>query len=156
SGIACAAATFAAPLARPATARTRPVRARPARRAFSTARRSVRRSTRSARGTRGARRSSVAPHGARPDGATNQTVKSRLLLALAVASCAGASPQPPVRPTAAPVAFRLDAIRPERISADVRFLADDALEGRAPGERGYVVASRYVAAELAALGAEAR
>ena len=45
-------------------------------------------------------------------------------------------------------------IRPETISAHVRFLADDLLEGREPGTRGHAIAERFVAAELAALGLE--
>ena len=46
----------------------------------------------------------------------------------------------------------LSAIRPEAISAHVRFLADDLLEGRRSGERGHAIAERYVAARLEALG----
>jgi Zn-dependent M28 family amino/carboxypeptidase len=41
---------------------------------------------------------------------------------------------------------------PERIRADVTFLADDLLEGRGNGSRGYEIASRFVAARFAALG----
>lgn len=43
-----------------------------------------------------------------------------------------------------------DAAR--RIEADVRFLADDLLEGRAAGTRGYDLAAAYVAARYRALG----
>ncbi len=39
-----------------------------------------------------------------------------------------------------------------RIEAHVSFLADDLLEGRAAGSRGFELAARYVAAEFAALG----
>jgi hypothetical protein len=40
------------------------------------------------------------------------------------------------------------------IRAHMTFLADDLLEGRAAGTRGYDLAARYVAAQLAALGLE--
>jgi Zn-dependent M28 family amino/carboxypeptidase len=46
----------------------------------------------------------------------------------------------------------LAAIRAEALSAHVRFLADDALEGRGTGTRGHAIAARYVAAELQAMG----
>lgn len=41
---------------------------------------------------------------------------------------------------------------PERIRADVSFLASDLLEGRNAGERGYDIAALYVAAEFEKLG----
>ncbi len=41
---------------------------------------------------------------------------------------------------------------PERVKADVTFLADDALEGRGTGERGHEIAARYVAAQFALAG----
>jgi hypothetical protein len=46
------------------------------------------------------------------------------------------------------------AIRPEAIRAHMAFLADDLLEGRGNGQRGYTIAARYVAAQLASLGVE--
>src|SRR5262245_24024793 len=46
----------------------------------------------------------------------------------------------------------LRAIRPEAIAAHVRFLADDLLEGRGTGTRGYELAAKYVASEFEALG----
>lgn len=49
-------------------------------------------------------------------------------------------------------AAQLDRIEGERIRAHVRFLADDLLEGRAPGTRGGALAERYIAAQLAAAG----
>ena len=39
-----------------------------------------------------------------------------------------------------------------RIRADVEFLADDLLEGREAGTRGFDVAARYVATQLALMG----
>lgn len=41
---------------------------------------------------------------------------------------------------------------PDRVRADVSFLADDLLEGRNAGTRGYDLAARYVAARFEALG----
>ncbi|HEY2031659.1 MAG TPA: hypothetical protein VGH20_20845 [Myxococcales bacterium] len=46
----------------------------------------------------------------------------------------------------------LKAIRADALSAHVRFLADDLLEGRGTGTRGHAIAARYVAAELQAMG----
>lgn len=43
-------------------------------------------------------------------------------------------------------------IRPEQVRAHVAFLADDALEGRDAGTRGYDIAARYVATQFDALG----
>jgi hypothetical protein len=48
----------------------------------------------------------------------------------------------------------LPAIEPRAIAAHIRFLADDALEGRETGSRGYDVAAQYVAAKLMELGLE--
>lgn len=41
---------------------------------------------------------------------------------------------------------------PERVRADVAFLADDLLEGRGTGTRGFDLAARYVASRFEALG----
>ena len=46
----------------------------------------------------------------------------------------------------------LEAVRPQAISATVRFLADDLLEGRGTGTRGHEIAERYVAAQMQAMG----
>ncbi len=48
----------------------------------------------------------------------------------------------------------LEAVRPQAISAHVRFLSDDLLEGRYSGSPGHAVAERYVIAQLAALGVQ--
>ncbi len=50
------------------------------------------------------------------------------------------------------VAAALAAIQPEAIEAHIRFLADDLLEGRAPGQRGFEIASRYVETQFRTLG----
>jgi Zn-dependent M28 family amino/carboxypeptidase len=44
------------------------------------------------------------------------------------------------------------AIDANRLSAHIRFLSDDLLEGRAPGTRGDEVARQYIAAQYALLG----
>ncbi len=46
------------------------------------------------------------------------------------------------------------AARPEAIRSDLEFLADDLLEGRATGSRGFQLAARFVSARFAALGLE--
>src|SRR6185295_18770302 len=48
----------------------------------------------------------------------------------------------------------LEAIRPPALEAHLRFLADDLLEGRGTGTRGYDIAAGYVASRFAALGLE--
>lgn len=57
--------------------------------------------------------------------------------------------------TTAPAAWATDTeFTPERFRAHVTFLADDLLEGREAGTRGYDLAARYVATRFAALGLE--
>lgn len=48
----------------------------------------------------------------------------------------------------------LASITPDAIERHIRVLADDSLAGRAPGTEGYEGASRYVEAQLSALGLE--
>ncbi len=52
----------------------------------------------------------------------------------------------------APLQAAMSTIRPEAIRAHMAFLADDALEGRGVGTRGYDIAAKYVAAQFEALG----
>lgn len=47
-----------------------------------------------------------------------------------------------------------DAVSPAVLKASLTFLADDALEGRAPGTRGGRLAAKYIAAEFLRLGLE--
>lgn len=47
-----------------------------------------------------------------------------------------------------------DAVAARRIEADLRYLADDLLEGREAGTRGYDLAAGYVASEFRKLGLE--
>jgi Zn-dependent M28 family amino/carboxypeptidase len=51
-----------------------------------------------------------------------------------------------------PTSRTLEGIRPEEVRAHMSFLADDLLEGRETASRGYLVAARYVAAELEGMG----
>jgi len=46
------------------------------------------------------------------------------------------------------------AIRPEAIRADMRFLADDLLEGRRTGTRGHEIAAKFMASEFEEMGLE--
>ena len=46
----------------------------------------------------------------------------------------------------------LDAINPDAIKGSMSFLADDLLEGRLPGTRGFAVASKYVETQFMSLG----
>jgi hypothetical protein len=48
----------------------------------------------------------------------------------------------------------LNEIHPEAIRADMRFLADDLLEGRGTGTRGHEIAARFVASRFEADGLE--
>jgi len=48
----------------------------------------------------------------------------------------------------------LAAIQPAALSAHIRFLSDDLLEGRDTGSKGVAIAARYFAAQLQAAGAE--
>jgi hypothetical protein len=45
-----------------------------------------------------------------------------------------------------------EAMKGEHVSAAVRFLSDDLLEGRGTGTRGHAIAERYVASQMQALG----
>lgn len=48
----------------------------------------------------------------------------------------------------------LATIKPEAIRADMRFLADDLLEGRGTGTRGHQIAAKFMASEFEAMGLE--
>lgn len=66
-----------------------------------------------------------------------------------VVACAGSPATADAQPSDAAVAGAAS-----RIEADVRFLADDLLEGREAGTRGYDVAALYVATRYRQLGLE--
>ncbi len=46
----------------------------------------------------------------------------------------------------------MQSIRPEAIRADMRFLADDLLEGRGTATRGHQIAAKFMAAEFESMG----
>jgi len=69
-------------------------------------------------------------------------MRLKAALALAAASVCAAAVAQPAQPE----------FRPETFKAHVEFLADDLLEGRDTGTRGYDIAARYVATRFEALG----
>jgi Zn-dependent M28 family amino/carboxypeptidase len=74
------------------------------------------------------------------------------LLILAASACATATTDRPTLASAAAPGVR--SIRGDALSARIRFLGDDLLEGRFTGSRGHAIAERYVASEMQALGLE--
>ena len=80
----------------------------------------------------------------------------KLLLVPIVLTLLVACGREPAPETSAPPAARADqpADAARRIQADVAFLADDLLEGRAAGTRGYDLAALYVANRYRAIGLE--
>ncbi|MDQ3137602.1 MAG: M28 family peptidase [Gemmatimonadota bacterium] len=78
-------------------------------------------------------------------------MRSLLLMLWTAALAAPSAAQAPAPSTATRVARTLD---PRILRAHLKFLADDALEGRAPGTRGGATAARYLAAQFDRLGLE--
>src|ERR1700716_3101405 len=58
----------------------------------------------------------------------------------------------PAAPDAADHA--MSSIHPEAIRADMRFLADDLLEGRGTASRGHEIAAKFMAAQFEQIGLE--
>ncbi|GAC1536179.1 MAG: M20/M25/M40 family metallo-hydrolase [Myxococcales bacterium] len=79
-------------------------------------------------------------------------MRTPLLLVAALAACATAQPRGSTLADSAAPGLR--SIRGEALSARIRFLSDDLLEGRFTGSRGHAIAERYVASEMQALGLE--
>ena len=77
----------------------------------------------------------------------------RTLLPLVMMAAAGLGSTQAARAASPPSEAQL-ARSAARIEADVRFLADDLLEGREAGTRGYDLAALYVAARYGLLGLE--
>ena len=75
--------------------------------------------------------------------------------ALASALVLSWSCAPPPSSIPEDAAKALSSIQPAEVHAHMSFLADDLLEGRDAGTRGYDIAARYVAAEFEAMGLEA-
>ena len=74
-------------------------------------------------------------------------------IALTLLVACGREPAPEIQAAPATTAAR-EADGARRIEADVAFLADDLLEGRAAGTRGYDLAALYVANRYRAIGLE--
>jgi hypothetical protein len=91
-----------------------------------------------------------------------RTRRAALLLAcgvaIALASISAAPAKTPSAPAKTPPALPADvmaagkAIAPARLEAHVRALADDKMEGRGTGTRGYDMAAQYVAEQMQAIG----
>jgi Zn-dependent M28 family amino/carboxypeptidase len=77
-----------------------------------------------------------------------------LLLASLLPASVRPDPAPPGAVRQQTVQEALRGIQAGRIRAHLAFLADDMLEGRAPGTRGAGIAARYIAAQLARAGVE--
>ena len=75
-----------------------------------------------------------------------------LTLAFCLASLASSLPAQTTSPSQATRVAR--ALDPRVVRAHLEFLADDALEGRAPGTRGGTTAAKYIAAQFERLGLE--
>jgi Zn-dependent M28 family amino/carboxypeptidase len=74
-----------------------------------------------------------------------------LSAALCTRAAAVAAQTPPPASTATRVTRQLDA---RALRAHLEFLADDALEGRAPGTRGGLTAAKYIATQFERMGLE--
>ena len=75
--------------------------------------------------------------------------QAALLAALVACSAATSARAAPLAPDEQAAIGRVTA---EEISAHIRFLSDDLLEGRFPGSRGSEIAIRYLSTELEAMG----
>ena len=78
-----------------------------------------------------------------------------LVLALAVSAYRVAGGAGPASPAGDKADELMAAIRGDAIRADMRFLADDLLEGRGTGTRGYEIGAKYMAAQFEQMGLEA-
>ncbi|GGH03323.1 M28 family peptidase [Silvibacterium dinghuense] len=81
-------------------------------------------------------------------------MKSKLILAacaavLTIPAMAQQASVPEIAGIPAAARQAAASIDPEKIRAHVRFLADDLLEGRGPGQRGGDIAAKYIATEFA-------
>ncbi len=75
-----------------------------------------------------------------------------IFFAISVTTLAACTPDPPQSTVPVAADATPTAAAAARIEADVRFLADDLLEGREAGTRGYDLAAHYVASEFRKLG----
>jgi Zn-dependent M28 family amino/carboxypeptidase len=81
-------------------------------------------------------------------------VPSLASLALAASTIVATPAAAQGRPTVSPAARVAGAVDSMVFKAHLEFLADDALEGRAPGTRGGLLAQKYIAAQFERLGLE--
>ncbi|MFW5660468.1 MAG: aminopeptidase, partial [Oceanicaulis sp.] len=70
-----------------------------------------------------------------------------ILIVTAGALALGACSTRAATETVPDAAQSLQSVRPGAIEAHIRFLADDLMEGRKAGERGYDLAANYVEAQ---------
>ena len=77
-------------------------------------------------------------------------LRTHSILTVYILGIGFACAQSPVIPADAQQAAR--SVRPEAIEAHMRYLADDKLEGRKPGTRGYELAAQYVEKQFKTLG----
>ncbi|MCM3876355.1 MAG: M28 family peptidase [Thermoanaerobaculia bacterium] len=78
-----------------------------------------------------------------------QASRRQLPAVLALAACTAFAGDAPITPAEKAAA---SGITPDRLRADIRFLASDLLEGRAPASRGDRLAEAYIQSQMEALG----
>ncbi|MEP5937166.1 MAG: M28 family metallopeptidase [Erythrobacter sp.] len=85
------------------------------------------------------------------------TSAAALSFATGVAAVPASAEEAPATETVEAVSQSSKSVKADRgrLEADVRFLADDALEGREAGTAGYALAAGYVAGQYAAIGLQA-
>lgn len=79
-------------------------------------------------------------------------VATGYLLLVQTALTAQASPQREIQPTATAEKIAKQAINEKSLRADIKFLADDLLEGRGPGTRGDLLAQNYIVSQFELAG----
>ena len=84
----------------------------------------------------------------------NRYAKGRLAIGIGALLVVGLLGTYRLRATPDTVEEAFTSIQPQAIRADMRFLADDLLEGRLTGSRGHEVAAKFVAAQFEAMGLE--
>ncbi len=79
-------------------------------------------------------------------------VATGYLLLVQTALNAQDSPQREIQPTATAEKIAKQAINEKSLRADIKFLADDLLEGRGPGTRGDLLAQNYIVSQFELAG----
>ena len=80
------------------------------------------------------------------------SVRALLFAGLALAATLPVAASAQARPAPSPGSRVANAVDSMAFKAHLQFLADDALEGRAPGTRGGLLAQKYIAAQFERLG----